>query len=362
MSFYTTAIETILAHLPNDFSDNWDENRFGGKEPSQPLIKSWIKKQLSKWNYYNIFLIKGILVESQKILKFEYLYNSLETDDDRKLLLQVISFRFLGHRKVKLPLNTPDFWTQLKGIEKYVDTNDFIDPHFLNFKLYKMDINPLGFPIQMYFSPGGVLVDFIVKQYEYSKNGVVIKAEEGDVVIDGGACWGDTALYFANTVGEKGSVFSFEFIPNNIAIFNRNLSLNTGLMNRITLIPNPLWSNSTDKVFFKDFGPGSNVSLSPFSDASGECTVACLDDLISASKISRIDFLKFDIEGAELNALKGAAQAIKKFKPKLAIALYHSYSDFEDLPKFLKEIVPEYKFYFSHCSIHAEESMLFAKV
>lgn len=54
--------------------------------------------------------------------------------------------------------------------------------------------------------------------------------------------------------------------------------------------------------------------------------------------------IKMDIEGAELDSLIGATQVIKTQKPKLAICIYHMPFDFYEIPKFLKSLVPEYKF------------------
>jgi hypothetical protein len=75
-----------------------------------------------------------------------------------------------------------------------------------------------------------------------------------------------------------------------------------------------------------------------------------------------VDFIKMDIEGAEPYALKGAINTIKKFKPKLAIAIYHSLSDFVQIPKFIDDLGLGYKLHLSHCSIHEEETILFAAI
>jgi FkbM family methyltransferase len=206
------------------------------------------------------------------------------------------------------------------------------------------------------------MIDFIIKQYEYNKNGKVIKAEEGDTVIDAGGCWGDTALFFSNEVGPSGKVYTFEFIPNNVRIMKKNFSLNKELERNIEIVQKPLWHDSDTKIYYKDFGPGSEVRLEPFEGMEGECETTNIDALVSSNKIETVDFIKMDIEGAETNALKGAAETIKRFKPKLAITLYHSIDDFERIPKLIKEMVPQYKFYFSHCTIYSEESLLFAEV
>ena len=67
-----------------------------------------------------------------------------------------------------------------------------------------------------------------------------------------------------------------------------------------------------------------------------------------------------DIEGAELLALNGAIETIKKFKPKLAIAIYHSMSDFISIPKWIDDLNLGYKLYLDHYTIHTEETILYA--
>ena len=69
-----------------------------------------------------------------------------------------------------------------------------------------------------------------------------------------------------------------------------------------------------------------------------------------------------DIEGAELDALKGAKETVIKYKPKLAICLYHQNCDFYNIPLYLKSIVPEYKFYFDHFTLNTWSSILFCKI
>ena len=86
-----------------------------------------------------------------------------------------------------------------------------------------VDLTDIGYPIKLYYLASGIHTLFELNEYEYHQCSPVIKAMEGDVVIDAGGCWGDTALYFANEVGPGGKVFSFEFVPGNLNIMNRNL-------------------------------------------------------------------------------------------------------------------------------------------
>ena len=74
----------------------------------------------------------------------------------------------------------------------------------------------------------------------------------------------------------------------------------------------------------------------------------------------KITMIKMDIEGSELEALKGAKKTIQRDKPKLAICIYHKPEDMADIPLYIKELVPEYKLYIRHHSNFATETVLYA--
>jgi len=197
-------------------------------------------------------------------------------------------------------------------------------------------------------------------QYAYSKKSS-IRAQKGAYVIDGGGCWGDTALYFAYEVGENGRVYTFEFVPENLEIMKKNIQLNPDLEERVEIVRNALWSSSNLTVFYSKKGPGSNI-ITNESIEEPDLGVASLsiDDFVESHNIPRVDFIKMDIEGAELQALKGAKKTINKHKPKLAISVYHSLNDLVNIPEYLDSLDTRFKFYLDHYTIHGEETVLFA--
>jgi FkbM family methyltransferase len=266
----------------------------------------------------------------------------------------------LGNQKVLLPLNNGNYWRTRRSLKKLIISEETLAHPSHPFVLNKFQLKPIGIPITIFYNVTGICDTFIQRQYEYGDSGLSIKAREGDVVIDCGGCWGDTALYFANEVGVNGHVYIFEFIPSNLNILNRNIELNPKHKNHITVVEHPVWNMSDQLVYYKDNGPASAVSLENFPECTGSITSLTIDDLVLREKITKIDFIKMDIEGAEMSALHGAEQTIKNHRPTLALAVYHQLSDFHNVPRYLSGIHPDYVFFLKHATPLLQETVLFA--
>ena len=102
--------------------------------------------------------------------------------------------------------------------------------------------------------------------------------------------------------------------------------------------------------------------MNPFDSQTGTVKSKAIDDFVKENEIESVGFIKMDIEGAELSALSGAIETIRKHKPKLAIALYHSVNDFVEIPKFIDDLNLGYNFHLGHYTIHSEETILFASI
>lgn len=359
----------ILQSLENNFdAENYDEYRFGSYasyiENNPVKVITNVKSQIKRIIGYKTPLIRYVNYGVNLIRPYEDSISKIWFkigDFEKDLLVSLIAYRVLGFQKVMLPRNNFSYWKAIETAKRLANPHDTYDPHFMHFVLEKFDLNPIGYDIKFYFSEIGVAIDYIIEQYALKRDDkTLISATKGDVVLDVGGCWGDTALYFANKVGSSGKVYSFEFIPDNIKLFRINISLNESLSSRIELVEYPVHSISGLPIYFVDKGPGSRVDFRPFKDQTGTTTTITIDDFINKNKIEKVDFIKMDIEGAELEALEGARETIKKFKPKLAIAIYHSLYDLFNIPKWILDLGLDYHISIDHYTIHTEETVCFA--
>jgi hypothetical protein len=119
------------------------------------------------------------------------------------------------------------------------------------------------------------------------------------------------------------------------------------------VIPKAVGAQSGGKVRFSSIGPGSRQAEG--SESIDVETIA-IDDWAAESE--QVNFIKMDIEGAELEALRGAERTIRWFHPRLAISVYHRPEDLVEIPRFLMRF--NYKLYLDHFTSHAEETILFA--
>jgi FkbM family methyltransferase len=289
-----------------------------------------------------------------------WLYKHLENRDSKQLLIDIIAYRILGHRYVKLLVNNQDYWNSINTIGNLSDKKQIIPIKFLGWQLKLFDVSKIGYKLNMFNTLSGITSTFLLEQYAYKSVFKTIEANPGDNVIDAGGCWGDTSLYFATKVGKTGRVFSFEFIPGNLEIFVKNISLNPGYDQNLTIVKRPLWEVDGKKVFYLDNGPGSKVSFDKIDNADGVTETITIDKYVEDNNIVKIDFIKMDIEGAELFALKGASNTINRFSPQLAISIYHNLNDFTEIPRWINNLNMGYILFLGHYSIHSEETVLFA--
>ena len=179
--------------------------------------------------------------------------------------------------------------------------------------LYKTSVD--GVSLTTHTSLYNIIADFGFYQHFY-------KIKAGDVVMDAGANVGILSLYFAKVTGPTGAVHAFEPDSLNIASMQANIKLNPDVKN-ISIYDLLLW-NENKTIDFEEAGTvgSSAVSISDKSKVVKKQAVT-IDSWVKNQNLQRLDFIKMDIEGAEIEALDACRDTIARFKPKFAIASYH---------------------------------------
>lgn len=162
----------------------------------------------------------------------------------------------------------------------------------------------------------------------------ILKLESGYSFLDLGAYNGDTVLDFIKRVGSFSHITAVE--PDRRSF-------------------KKLCDNTADYLVERINAAVSNeCGLIPFSFKNSRGSVVGGNDSIPSVTIDSLcqdrsfDYIKFDVEGKELDAILGGERTIKKDKPKMLISAYHKSSDYFSLPLLVNRINPNYKVYMRH--------------
>ncbi|MBO5872660.1 MAG: FkbM family methyltransferase [Clostridia bacterium] len=162
----------------------------------------------------------------------------------------------------------------------------------------------------------------------------ILKLKKGDSFLDLGAYSGDTVLDFVKRVENFGHITAVE--PDRKS-YSKLLKNTEGLeIERI----NAAISSKCGEIPF-------SFKSSRGSGKGGEDKITALT-VDSLSSDRRFDYIKFDVEGCEFEAILGAVKTIKKDKPKMLVSAYHKSDDYFTIPKRVLEINPDYKVYMRH--------------
>ena len=185
----------------------------------------------------------------------------------------------------------------------------------------------------------------------------IFKLGPQEVFVDCGAYTGDTILNFLAACNHRyKQIVAFEPEP---TLFNK---LKQNDFFACTYINGGVWKKNSQLPFLALGSAGSRLEV---ADTSGDCPSSQLID-VPVYKIddepvcAQVTFLKMDVEGAELSALKGAEQTIRRNKPKLAVCIYHSDRDMLDIPLWILSLNLGYKLYVRHYSNDLWETVLYA--
>ncbi len=189
-----------------------------------------------------------------------------------------------------------------------------------------------------------------------------VKPEVNDVIVDAGAYTGDTVDEIIKTIGNRCKIYCFEPDQQNFSILKNKYK---GFTN---IIPENygLWNENTILQFSGQGNMGSHIAFDKNSDIEEKVdnyyiNTVSLDSYFQ-DKEEKPNLIKMDIEGAEYDAILGAQNIIKQYKPKLQICIYHKSEHFFEIPLLIKNLVPEYRMYVGHHTSWWADTVLYCKI
>jgi FkbM family methyltransferase len=144
-----------------------------------------------------------------------------------------------------------------------------------------------------------------------------INLKRGHVFIDVGAHMGLYTLWAAKIVGEDGLVVAIEPHPINCCMLLHNVQIN-GLKN-VIVVNAAAWSDTTECKMWLAPESGGHSVTEHVSSTYIVVRARALDDILREFNIAHVDFIKIDVEGAEVHVLKGMTRTLQKNKPKLIL-------------------------------------------
>lgn len=171
----------------------------------------------------------------------------------------------------------------------------------------------------------------------------------GDIVLDCGASDGD----FTREALKAGAklVVAIEVSPASAECIRRNLAAETA-NGRVIVYPKGVWDcddTLTLNIDDSNFAANSVVMRPQAAHAAGKVPLTTIDRIVVELRLPRVDFIKMDVEGAEVRAIAGASGTLRRFKPRLAIATEHAPEDERTVPAAVHQARADYRMQCGPC-------------
>lgn len=221
-----------------------------------------------------------------------------------------------------------------------------------------LDFSPQGYDFELLCYDWVTSVDDVLyNQYEHGD----VALAPGDVIIDAGGFIGDTAVLFHHKLQGQCQIHSFELLDENLQLMLHNLTRNGMTEEHIVLNKLALAERTGEEIVLEPGVVQGAGSIFGRSSGGERIQTVALDDYVVEMDLHRVDFIKMDIEGAEVMAINGARRTIQHFKPRLAICLYHKWDDVWTVPQAILATGVDYVFSFKWVELgHGWEAILFA--
>jgi FkbM family methyltransferase len=170
-----------------------------------------------------------------------------------------------------------------------------------------------------------------------------VRVKPGDVVLDCGANVGTYTREALNT--GAGIVVAIEPATHNIECLRRNFAAEIAA-GRVIVYPKGVWDKDDWLVLHVDdenTAADSVVIRREQSHETEKVPLTTIDKLVAELKLDRVDFIKMDIEGAEVEAVRGGRATIARFRPRMALSVYHEPDDPVEVPNAVREAWTSYR-------------------
>ncbi len=184
-----------------------------------------------------------------------------------------------------------------------------------------------------------------------------MKFEEREVFVDAG-CYDLGSTLQLGQLCKRMKVYAFEPDSENYqkCLENKKKKCKYLDLSEVKILPYATWGKREILNFYGDGSGSSRIC----EGNPRTCSVSAMpiDEVIDPG--DRVTMIKMDVEGAELESLKGAKETIRRDRPKLAVCIYHKPEDLWEIPLYIHDLVPEYRLYIRHHTFWRNETVLYA--
>lgn len=199
---------------------------------------------------------------------------------------------------------------------------------------------------------------FVKKVFGFQQYNEIVHIRPGMNIINVGVGSGNEVWYFLAKMKGQGRIFNFDPMTS----LDQNAFTHAYQVYYNFFSNNHFLLGNTDGEVSAGIGMWGMVYTGPGLNKADDIQfrTSRIDTLFREGAIPRFDYLKMDVEGAELDILKGGIEAIKACRPMIAVTIYHEAEHFWDFPIYLIDELENYRFYVRQYGYSRFETLLYA--